>query len=93
MTVVSEYLQGERAGFFGANKVNLTSDSTADLGGSVALEIVEALRYQEMSDALQQQIGGEPNDRIIRLSVRYLLRDLEEKLQAPTACKAARIFI
>lgn len=76
VTVVTEYLQGAREGFFGTDKIRITNNSDAELTGSIALEIMEAVRYQDLSDARKAQIGGEVNDRIIRLSVRSLLQDL-----------------
>lgn len=77
VTLVSEYLQGARSGFFGTDQISITNNSTAGLGGSVALEIVEALRYQDLGEDQKQQVGGEYNDRVIRLSARYLLKDVD----------------
>ena len=75
--VVAEYLQGARAGFFGTDKINITSDSNDGLTGSVALEIEEAVRFEDLSGALQDQVGGDDGDRIVRLTARYLMKSVD----------------
>ncbi len=77
VTIASEYVQGVRAGFFGTDKINIANDSNEDLTGSVALEIVEAMRFTDLSDDLQAQIGGDDNDRIVRLTARYLMQSVD----------------
>ncbi|MEW5919782.1 MAG: flagellar hook-associated protein FlgL [Bacillota bacterium] len=77
VSIISEYLQGARAGFFGTDKINIARDSNDGLTGSVALEIVESVRYQDLSDALQGQIGGKINDRVVRLTARYLMKSVD----------------
>ncbi len=79
-TVVAEFLNGDRAGFFGTDDISIsTAGSSDDLSGSLALEVVEDMRYQDLSEEQQAAITGEEDDRIIRLGARYYLYDLEGK--------------
>lgn|GEM_PF-4874501 len=75
--ITAEYLSGEREGFFGTKNITFTLNSLKDTNGSVALEVLDATRYQDLTDAQKAAVGpGEENDRIIRLGVRYYLYDL-----------------
>lgn len=73
VTIASEYLQGARDGFFGTDKISISLDSAGEFTGSVALEIMEEIRVKE-GDA---DDVNKKDDRIIRLSVRYLMKDME----------------
>ena len=75
--ITAEYLSGEREGFFGTKNITFTLNSLKNTNGSVALEVLDATRYQDLTDAQKAAVGpGEENDRIIRLWVRYYLYDL-----------------
>ena len=76
--IVDEYLQGARSGFFGTENVTFTLGGLEDTGGSVALEILDDVRYQDLPEG--HSVLGEENDRIIRLGVRYYLYNLNGDL-------------
>ena len=56
-TVVAEYLHGPRAGFFGSGDIFLdTEGSSGDISGSLALEIVEDVRYEDLTEEQQGKL-------------------------------------
>ena len=85
VSVVSEYLQGARTGFFGTENItfDLSGTGIEDRGGSIAFEVLDVFRYQDLTAdqkiVVDAQSGGEGEEdqRIIRLGARYFLYDLD----------------
>ena len=61
LTVTAEYLHGDRAGFFGNAEINL-NPLAIDQGGSLALEVMETVRFQDLSDLQLIFLAGKASE-------------------------------
>ncbi|HHU76094.1 MAG TPA: flagellar hook-associated protein FlgL, partial [Firmicutes bacterium] len=81
-TIVAQHLPGARDSFFGTDNISFNLDNHQDANGSVALEVLGTIRYQDLTDEQKAAVGeGGEDDRIVRLGARYYLYGLDGELR------------